>query len=174
MNISNLSGNNEMLKIRPAHINDIPHITRIYNDAIVNTTATFDTEQKSEAEQEQWFMEHGEKYPVIIAEQEGEIAGWASLSRWSDRCAYDKTAEVSLYVDVKYRGMGIGKKLLEMLILEGKAAGLHNLVSRITEGNRNSIHIHEKFGFRHIGVMQEAGTKFGKMLDVHFMQKLLD
>ncbi len=163
-----------MLTIRPATLSDIPQITEIYNDAIQNTTATFDTEIKSEEQQLKWFNDHGKKYPVLVAELDGQVAGWASLSKWSDRCAYQDTAEVSVYVDSEHREKGIGKKLLEMLILEGRSAGLHNLVSRITEGNRNSIHIHEKFGFRHIGIMKEAGVKFGKMLDVYFMQKLLD
>ncbi len=163
-----------MLTIRPATTSDIPKITKIYNDAIQNTTATFDTEIKSEEQQLLWFNDHGKKYPVIVAEEDGLVVGWASLSKWSDRCAYQDTAEVSVYVDSEHRDKGIGKKLLEMLILEGKTAGLHNLVSRITEGNRNSIHIHEKFGFRHIGIMKEAGVKYGKMLDVYFMQKLLD
>ena len=163
-----------MLTIRPATPSDIPQITEIYNDAIQNTTATFDTEVKTEEQQEKWFNEHGEKHPVLVAEDQGNVIGWASLSSWSDRCAYKDTAEVSVYVDSEHRDKGVGKKLLEMLILEGKAAGLHNLVSRITEGNLNSIHIHEKFGFRHIGIMKEAGVKFGRMLDVYFMQKLLD
>lgn len=163
-----------MLHIRPATNSDIPEITAIYNDAIQNTTATFDTEVKTEEQQEKWFNEHGEKHPVLVAEDQGKVVGWASLSRWSDRCAYQDTAEVSVYVDSEHREKGVGKKLLEVLILEGKAAGLHNLVSRITEGNLNSIHIHEKFGFRHIGIMKEAGVKFGRMLDVYFMQKLLD
>jgi len=163
-----------MLHIRPATNSDIPEITAIYNDAIQNTTATFDTEVKTEEQQVKWFNEHGEKHPVLVAEDQGKVIGWASLSRWSDRCAYQDTAEVSVYVDSEHREKGVGKKLLEVLILEGKAAGLHNLVSRITEGNLNSIHIHEKFGFRHIGIMKKAGVKFGRMLDVYFMQKLLD
>jgi phosphinothricin acetyltransferase len=105
---------------------------------------------------------------------EGKMIGYASLTRWSDRCAYDGTAEVSVYVDHNFRARGVGKKLLEVLTLEGEKAGLHNLISRISEGNMSSIHIHELFGFTHIGVMKEAGMKFGRFLDVHMMQKLLN
>ena len=162
-----------MIKIRPATETDIEIITDIYNEAIENTSATFDTEKKSVEHQLKWFRDHDDQHPIIVAEEDDKVIAWASLSKWSDRCAYDGTAEVSLYVDPEHRAKGIGKKLLEVLTLEGKNAGLHNLVSRITEGNLNSIHIHELFGFRHIGVMKEAGTKFGKLLDVHFMQKLL-
>ncbi len=162
-----------MLTIRPATKSDVNRITEIYNEAIENTTATFDTESKSEEDRMNWFMGHDEMHPVLVAEFEGRVIGYASLSNWSDRCAYDGTAEVSLYIDHNFRGRGTGKKLLEVLTLEAEKIGLHNLISRITEGNLNSIHIHELFGFEHIGVMREAGKKFGKFLDVHMMQKLL-
>ncbi|HKR05197.1 MAG TPA: GNAT family N-acetyltransferase, partial [Bacteroidia bacterium] len=71
-----------------------------------------------------------------------------------------------------YRGKGIGKELLEQLILHGKKAGIHYMLARISEGNASSIHIHELFGFEHIGVMKEVGFKFGKFLNVHLMQKV--
>jgi phosphinothricin acetyltransferase len=162
-----------MLSIRPATINDVHRITEIYNEAILNTTATFDTEIKTIDDRKKWFADHDEKHPVIVAESEGKVIGYACLTRWSDRCAYDGTAEVSVYVDSNFRARGVGKKLLEVLTLEGEKAGLHNLISRISEGNMSSIHIHELFGFTHIGVMRQAGKKFGKFLDVHMMQKLL-
>ena len=163
-----------MISIRPATVNDIKVITQIYNEAIQNTTATFDTEIKTEEDRLKWFSDHDQKHPVMVAEAEGRVIGYASLSRWSDRCAYDGTAEVSVYVDRSFRGKGAGKKLLEMLTLTAEKNGLHNLISRITEGNLNSIHIHELFGFEHIGVMREAGIKFGKRLNVHMMQKVFD
>ncbi len=162
-----------MLTIRPATKSDVHRITEIYNEAIENTTATFDTDAKSEEDRMNWFMNHDEMHPVLVAENEGRVIGYASLSRWSDRCAYDGTAEVSVYIDPNFRGKGTGKKLLEVLTLQAEKIGLHNLISRITEGNLNSIHIHEIYGFEHIGVIREAGKKFGKFLDVHMMQKLL-
>ena len=162
-----------MFYIRPADKADIRRITEIYNEAILNTTATFDTEIKSESDRLQWFESHDAKHPILVAEKDDQVIGYASLTRWSDRCAYDGTAEVSVYVDHNHRGKGIGKKLLEVLTAEADKAGLHNLISRISEGNLSSIHIHELFGFTHIGVMREAGKKFGKFLDVHMMQKLL-
>jgi L-amino acid N-acyltransferase len=163
-----------MISIRPATLGDIHWITQIYNEAIQNTTATFDTEVKTEEDRINWFKQHNNKYPVLVAETENKVIGYACLSKWSDRCAYDGTAEVSVYIDSNYRGRGVGKKLLEVLTLTGEKVGLHNLVSRITEGNLSSIHIHELLGFEHIGVMREAGVKFGKRLDVHMMQKLFN
>jgi len=162
-----------MLTIRPATKSDVNRITEIYNEAILNTTATFDTEIKSYEDRVKWFNDHDEAHPVLVAVDENQIIGYASLTRWSDRCAYDGTAEVSVYIDHNNRGKGVGKKLLEVLTLEGEKAGLHNLISRISEGNLSSIHIHKLFGFEHIGVMREAGKKFGNYLDVHMMQKLL-
>lgn len=163
-----------MLSIRPATANDILRITDIYNDAILNTTATFDTETKTVEERMQWLLHHDEKHPVIVAEIESHVIGFASLSKWSDRCAYDGTAEVSVYIDKNHRGKGVGKRMVEVIALEGERAGLTNLISRITEGNLSSIHIHEQLGFEHIGVMKKAGKKFDRFLDVHLMQKLIN
>ncbi|MBK7388757.1 MAG: N-acetyltransferase [Bacteroidia bacterium] len=163
-----------MLSIRPATANDILRITDIYNDAILNTTATFDTETKTVEERMQWFLNHDEKHPVIVAEINSQVIGFASLSKWSDRCAYDGTAEVSVYIDRNHRGKGVGKRMVEVIALEGERAGLTNLISRITEGNLSSIHIHEQLGFEHIGVMKKAGKKFDRFLDVHLMQKLIN
>lgn len=162
-----------MLSIRPATVHDVRIITDIYNHAVINTTATFDTEIKTYEDRLKWFNDHQPTHPVLVAEDEGRVIGFASLSRWSERCAYDGTAEVSVYIDHNNRGRGVGKKLLEVLTLAGKKAGFHNLISRITEGNLSSIHIHELLGYEHIGVMRQAGKKFGKFLDVHLMQKLV-
>lgn len=159
-----------MFFIREATPADLPAITDIYNDAILATTATFDTQPKSYEEQEIWFNDHGSKYPLVVAVLQGTIVGWASLSRWSNRCAYSQTAEISIYVKEGYRSRGIGKKLMESIILRGRKAGLHTVISLITAGNDKSIHLHEAAGFQHIGVMREVGKKRGMLLDVCMMQ----
>jgi L-amino acid N-acyltransferase YncA len=158
------------LIIRQALIRDLRAITDIYNEAILKTVATFDTEPKGAAEQERWFSEHGPGNPIIVAELEGRVIGWASLSKWSDRCAYARTAEVSLYVLESHQGKGIGRRLLEKILQKGHDAGLHTVIARIAEGNAVSIHLHESFGFRHVGIMKEVGEKFGRLLDVYLMQ----
>ena len=161
-----------MVIIRKAKIEDLPGITSIYNDAIKNTVATFDTKIKTLEEQKVWFEEHGSKNPIIIAEKNNDIVGWAALSKWSDRCAYSDTAEISIYVKDAYQKKGIGKKLAKEIVKEGKESGLHLLIARITDENPVSIHLHESVGFTHIGIMKECGFKFGKRLDVILMQKL--
>lgn len=161
-----------MIIIRKATLDDLAAITEIYNQAILRTTATFDTEPKSLDEQKVWFESHGLKYPVIVAEEDGKVIGWASLSKWSDRCAYSDTAEISLYVDEKNRGRRIGRKLLEAIIRQGEKTGLHSIIARIAEGNEVSIHLHQSVGFEHIGIMKEVGRKFGRLLDVYLIQKI--
>lgn len=161
-----------MITIRPATPEDIPAVTDIYNEAIENTTATFDTELKSVENRMEWFRNHDNSHPVLVVELNNKVVGWASLSRWSDRCAYDSTAEVSVYVHKDFRKQGIGKRLLEVLTLEGEKAGLHTLIARITSGNEQSIYMHERLSFEHVGVLKEVGKKFGKYLDVYMMQKV--
>ena len=100
-----------MLAIRKALLNDLDSIAEIYNESILKTVATFDTEIKTYEEQKKWFQEHGPKNPILVAEQDGLVIGWAALSNYSTRCAYSDTAEISLYVREENQGKGIGKTL---------------------------------------------------------------
>ena len=131
--------------IRPATINDLHAITEIYNQAILNTVATFDTEPKTLEEQHGWFEEHGEKHPILIGEMDGIIIGWAALSQWSDRPAYAGTAEISLYIQEEFQGKGFGRQLSEAIIEAGLRVGLHTLIARVAEGNEASIALANKF-----------------------------
>jgi phosphinothricin acetyltransferase len=159
-----------MLTFRKATPDDLGQITEIYNDAIQKTTATFDTEPKSLEQQESWFANHDAGHPILVAEEDGLIVAWASLSQWSDRCAYCDTAEISLYVREEYRGKGIGKQLMKAIIQEGKTTGLHTVIARIGGSNKISADLCKSFGFQYIGTMREVGKKFGQLLDVHLMQ----
>jgi len=159
-----------MLMVRKAALKDLAAITDIYNQAILNTTASFDTNIKTPGEQKAWFDKHSAKYPILVALEDRKIVGWASMSAWSDRLAYADTAEVSLYVREGYRGKGAGRKLSDAILKAGKAAGLHTAIARIAGDNDISIKLAESLGFKHIGVMREVGNKFGKLLDVYLMQ----
>ena len=161
-----------MVKLRSARREDLDSITEIYNEAIIKTAATFDTEPKTVEDQKKWFDDHEAKNPILVAELNGVIVGWASLSKWSDRCAYSDTAEISLYMQERHQGKGIGKYLIEAIVKEGEKTGLHTIIARITEGNESSLHLHRSVGFTHIGIMKEVGKKFDKRLDVHLMQKI--
>jgi L-amino acid N-acyltransferase YncA len=158
------------MQIRKAEIRDLEGINAIYNDAILNTTATFDTEVKNIETRKAWFEQHTAKYPVLVAIENNTVLGWASMSRWSDRTAYDNTAEISIYIHPDHRDKGIGKTLMGAIVDAGKIAGLHCVLSRITQGNEKSIYLHEQAGFTHVGILKEVGTKFGQLLDVQMMQ----
>ena len=159
-----------MLTIRQATRADLGPITEIYNDAIEKTTATFDTEPKTVEEQEVWFVSHDARHPVLVAVEEGLVVAWASLSQWSERCAYTDTAEISLYVKEDCRRKGIGKQLMSATLQEGKSSGLHTIIARIAGSNKISVDLCRSFGFQYIGTMREVGKKFGNLLDVHIMQ----
>jgi L-amino acid N-acyltransferase YncA len=160
--------------IRKAGSSDLDAITEIYNEAIATTTATFDTEPKTVAERSRWFQAHNERHPVLVAELDGAVVGWASLSPWSDRPAYNDTAETSFYVKSGFRGRGVGRKLKEAIITEARRLRFHTLIARVAGESDVSRHLNESFGFVHIGTMKEVGKKFGKLLDVHILQKMLD
>jgi L-amino acid N-acyltransferase YncA len=159
-----------MITLTRATLDHLEGITEIYNEAVLNTTATFDLDPASLDEQRIWFAEHGEKFPIFVAVEDDMVIGWASLSKWSGRCAYADTAEISIYIKDGFRGKGIGKMLLGKILEEGKKAGIHTIIARIADESEASIKLHEHAGFTHIGTMKEVGKKFGKLLDVHMMQ----
>jgi L-amino acid N-acyltransferase len=164
---------NPPITIRRAKLADVEAITEIYNEAILTTTATFDMEPRLVAERAEWLNSHDERHPVFVALLEGKIAGWSALSRWSDRRAYDDTAETSFYVKSEFRGRGIGRKLKRATIEEASRLGFHTLIARVADGSEESLHLNESMGFVHIGTLKEVGRKFGRLIDVHILQKML-
>lgn len=160
--------------IRRARLADAPAITDIYNEAILTTTATFDTEPKSVEERTQWLQSHDDRHPVLVAVVDGNVVGWASLTPWSPRRAYDDTAETSFYVHSAHRRSGIGRQLKDALIEEARRLRYHSLIARIAEGSNESLRLNASAGFVRVGTLKEVGRKFGRLLDVHIMQKMLD
>lgn len=161
-------------RIRRAVLEDLPSIVDIYNEAIVTTTATFDTEPKTLPERLAWFQSHGERHPILVAETDGAVVGWASLTRWSERPAYDDTAETSFYVKAEHRGRGIGRSLKDAIIQEARRLRFHTLIARVAGESHESFHLNESLGFEKVGTLKEVGRKFGRLLDVHIFQKILD
>lgn len=162
------------MKIRQAMENDIQAITEIYNEAVLRTVATFDTVPRTIDEQLIWFQKHDFNHPVIVAVDEEKVVGWASLSEYSNRKAYDKTVEISIYVKESERGKGIGKQLIKSIVKLGEGLGHRTILARITSGNDNSVNLHRLVGFEHVGTMKQVGEKFGEVLDVHIMQKIYE
>lgn len=164
----------KLLILRKATLEDLGEITDIYNYAIENLTATFDENQKTIEERKIWFETHQiDKYPLIVAEEEGEILGWGSISPFRERSAYRFTGETSIYVRKDIQGQGIGTRLLKKLIDLTRESDLHTLIAVIADGNEASIRLHANLGFQIVGQMQEIGYKFEDWVDVLLMQKLI-
>ena len=160
--------------LRLARTDDIPAVTAIYNDAVARTTGTFDTVPKTWSQMAEWFSGHGASHPLLVAEKDGAVVAWAALSSWSDRCAYARTSEVSVYVAEAARGQGIAGKLLDELLRLGRAAGTAQAMARIGADNEVSLRLHARRGFVEVGRLRRVGEKFGRILDVVILQKSLE
>lgn len=160
-------------QIRRAEAADAAAIADIYNEAILTTTATFDTETKTAAERLQWLAAHDERHPVLVALVDEAVVGWASLSKWSDRCAYADTAETSFYVKAEHRGQGIGRKLKEAIIEEARRLKFHTLIARVAQESHESLHLNLSTGFILVGTLKQVGMKFRRRLDVNILQLML-
>jgi L-amino acid N-acyltransferase len=159
------------LSIRGATKTDLEKILEIYNDAVVNTTATFDLEPRSMERQTAWLAEHIPPYPAIVWTEEGRVLGWGSISPYAPRPAYRFAGEVSVYVDAGARRRGVGEALLKELVALGGRHGLHTLVGLITEENQASMRLAEKTGFHRVGLLEEVGFKFDRRLNVAVYQQ---
>ena len=157
-----------MFSIRKAEEKDLPTLTRIYNHEVVHSDATFDITPKTEGERLKWLQKHNiQNHPLIVAEEQGEVIGYASLSCYRDMQAYRGTVELSVYVDSKSRGRGVGKRLCRHIIDMARADGVTvTVVSVITSGNQSSIALHEKLGFEFCGEIKNVGVKNGRLLSI--------
>lgn len=159
--------------IREAEEGDLGGILEIYNDAVLKTTATYDYRTRTMEHRRQWFRDHVENgYPVFVAELEGKVVGWSSLSRFHDRPGFRYTTENSIYVAEEHRGKGIGRRLLEPLLAEAPKRGFRSIIAVIDGANGSSIRLHEQYGFEKVGLFKSVGYKFDRWLDVIYMEKL--
>ena len=132
--------------IRNVSLRDAKAIVDIYNEYVVNSVATFETE------------------PLRV--EEDEVVGYCYAHTWKEKAAYKYTLETTVYLSPRYKGKGIGRQLMERLIEECRAGGYHALIACITEGNEASYSLHEKLGFRKVSHFEKVGLKFGRWLDV--------
>ncbi len=160
-------------KIRSAEKADLPAINRIYNYYVRETTSTFQLEPETDAGRLAWFKNHDGRHPVFVAEFDGSVVGWVALSAYSLRGGWRVTAENSVYLDKSFVGRGIGKMLLKKIIAEAVRLDFRSLVARICAEQTASVALHSGVGFVEIGRLREAGEKFGRRLDVVYMQRLL-
>jgi len=159
--------------IRQASLDDIESICAIYNDAILNTTATFDIYEKTIPEIKAWLLSHDERHPVCVVEIKGSVVAWGSISKCFERAAYADMSEISIYVASAYRRRGLGKRILSWLIEQSRLHKFHTLIGFITGANTASISLLNSCGFTYVGTMKEVGIKFYKRLDLEIWQFML-
>ncbi|AYB44442.1 arsinothricin resistance N-acetyltransferase ArsN1 family A [Paenibacillus lautus] len=159
--------------IRAAYTGDVERILHIYNQGIEDRIATLEVDQKDVAYMNNWFQQHQDRYPVIVAEYDNEVIGWASLNPYSQRCAYDGVADLSIYIDRAFRGKGVGSMLLRRLEGVAKKNDFYKIVLFTFPFNQNGQHLYRKLGYRDVGVFEKQGILDGKYVDVKIMEKLL-
>jgi phosphinothricin acetyltransferase len=150
-------------------------ILDIFNEAIAHSTALYEYQARTPENIRAWFAEkEAGLFPVIGAEADGVLLGFASYGRFRARAAYKYTVEHSVYVHHEHRGRGIGKALMLQLIAAARAQNYHVLVGGIDIANRTSVALHERLGFTYAGTVRESAYKFGGWLDLGFYQLILD
>lgn len=163
----------ETLRLRAATLDDLLAINDIYNHYVLNSTCTYKLEPETPADRVKWFAAHGPAHPVTVAELAGRVAGWGSLSKYHPRAAYAKTVENSVYVHHEFQRRGIGSAILGDLIERGRVLQHRTIIAAIDGDQFGSIALHGRFGFVKVGHMRELGFKFGRWLDVVYMQLML-
>ena len=161
------------MEIRLANRGDAEAVAAIYNHEATRERTTFDLRPRSVAEQQEWLAERSGAHSVIVAVIDGVVAGYAALSPYRPRPAYNTSVEVSVFVRRDSLRLGIGRALLERLVDLAAEHGFHAMIARIAGENEASVALHAACGFELVGVEREVGRKFGRWLDCTVMQRLL-
>jgi L-amino acid N-acyltransferase len=161
------------LTIRPPTADDLPAINDIYNHYVLHSTATYQEEPEPMDGRRAWLARHGAAYPVIVAVLDGTLVGWGSLSPFHVRSAYRRTVENSVYVRHDLHRRGIGGALLTDLIARARSVGHHSIIGLIDADQAASIALHRKAGFTQAAHLRQVGFKFGRWLDVVYLQLML-
>jgi len=161
---------NPSYTIRPATEADLTAINSIYNHYVLHSTCTYQEEPESMEDRQSWFSHHGEEHPVIVVEAGEQVVGWGSLSAYHERSAYRRTVENSVYVDHMHLRRGIGSLVLQDLIARARSIGHHVIIAGIDGEQDASVALHAKFHFQKVGHFKQVGFKFGRWLDVVYME----
>jgi L-amino acid N-acyltransferase len=161
------------VNLRLARPEDAQATCEIYNTEVTGSTVTFDLVPRSIEDQVAWLDQRSGAMAVVVAEIDGQVVGFASLSPYRDRPAYATTVEDSVYVHADFRGQGIARALVAEILDIASTRGFHAVMARIVGGHDASISLHSSLGFEIVGTEREVGRKFGKWLDVVIMQRML-
>ena len=160
-------------KLRLATQSDLPIINDIYNHYVLHSTCTYQLEPETMEDRRAWFDNHGEKHPITVAEIDGKVIGWGSLSAFHKRAAYANTVENSLYIHHEQRRKGIGSLLLQDQIERCRKLGHHTIIAGNDSDQPGSIALHVRFNFAKVAHLKQVGFKFNRWLDVVYMQLIL-
>ena len=163
-----------MISLRHAEEKDLPAMLEIYNEIIVNTTAVWHDEPHTLEMRKTWFAQRKEQgFPVFVAVEEGELLGFSSIGPFRPWPGYRFTVENSVYVAADCRGKGVANVLMPPLITAAKELNLHAIVAGIEASNESSIKLHNKFGFTEVAHFKEVGFKFGRWMDLKFLELII-
>ena len=154
--------------IRIAEQRDLPELLAIYNDEVLNSIANLDLTPRTLDEWQVWFDHHNvENHPLYVAEINGRVAGYVSLSSYREKEAFRSTVELSIYVAPEFRQRGLASELMTFILNMARAdERTHAVISVISATNEPSISLHKKFGFAYCGTIPEVGVKFGVYQDI--------
>jgi len=160
-------------QIRRARADDAGAVAEIYNQGIRARTATFETEPRTADDRRRVIESQSDRFPILVAEFEGDVIGWASLTEHSPRACYRGIAECSVYVDERHHGRGAGRALLDAIRAEAARLGYWKLVSRAFLFNEASRAMCRRAGFREVGVYERHAQLDGEWLDVVIVERLI-
>ena len=161
------------MQVRRANLADAVRMCEIYNREVEQTTATLDMVPRSLSDQRAYLAQRSGGLAVVVAEVDGTVLGFGSISHYRDRPGYRTSVEDSVYVDRDHVGGGVGSALLGELVNLAANHGFHAMFARIVGPQEASVRLHERHGFALVGVEREVGRKFGRWHDVALMQRLL-
>ena len=164
-----------MIEVRDAIADDLPAILEIYNDVIATTTAVYRDDPATLDDRQAWWQARvTQGYPVLVAHDDGTVLGFASFGDFRAWPGYRFTVEHTVHVRSDCRGRGVGHLLMTDVLRRGRELGKHVMVAGVDAENAGSIRFHERLGFERVGHLREVGFKFGRRLDLVFLQKMLD
>ena len=166
------AGGRSPISVRSARPDDARDIARIHNQGIEERSATFETKPRRVEQVVTRLAQRGQ--PVVVAERDGSVIGWASVSRENHRCTQAGVGEYTIYVDRNARGSGVGIPLLEGVVAQAEAAGYWKLVGRIFSTNEPSLALARRCGFYEVGLHRRHGRIDGEWMDVLVVERLLD
>ncbi len=160
-----------MVGIRLARHDDLCDLLAILNEAVVHTTASWDDQPWTLEQFEHWYGHKAEAgFPVLVAEEDGAVIGYATYGEFRSKAGYASTVEHSIYLAPSAQGRGVGKALMQALIERARSAGFHVMVGLLSADNIASLRLHESLGFLTVGRLPEVGRKFDRWLDLIFVQ----